>query len=58
MVGKSAKAKDFSGGERVVDFAGFDEVGVDLSEVSHGSACCDLREERRWVSWGSNGVGR
>lgn len=37
-VGKRAETEDLGGGEGVVDLFGFDEVGVDLVEVSHGFA--------------------
>lgn len=36
--GKRAESEDFGGGEWVVDLAGFDEMGVDLFQVSHSFA--------------------
>lgn len=35
---EGVEAEDFGGGEGVVDLAGFDKVGVDLSQVSDGFA--------------------
>lgn len=32
-----------------MDLAGFDEVGVELLQVSEGFACCELWELGRWV---------
>ena len=47
--GGGAEAEELRGGESVSHLARFDERGVDLGEVSHGSASVDLREEGRRV---------
>lgn len=40
-----------------MDLAGFDEVGVELLQVSEGFACCELWELGRWVRrWWSCGL--
>lgn len=47
--GGGAEAEELRGGESVSHLAGFDECGVDLGEVAHGSTSVDLREEGRRV---------
>lgn len=44
VTGEGVESEDFGSGERVVDLAGFDEVGMDLLQVFEGFACFDLWE--------------